>query len=100
MNYPSYNSSVKNERGDNGASNAAILTFNKDRIDSLIKELTQNSIDAKLNKKDVLKLRVRVLDIDKNDIPNFSQFENILKSIVNYWKDKDKSSHNVFSNSS
>lgn len=99
MNYPSYNSSVKNERGDNGASNAAILTFNKDRIDSLIKELTQNSIDAKLNKKDVLKLRVRVLDIDKNDIPNFSQFENILNSIVNYWKDKDKSSHNVFSNS-
>jgi hypothetical protein len=99
MNYPSYNSSVKNERGDNGASNAAILTFNKDVIDSLIKELTQNSIDAKLNKQDVLKLRVRVVDIDKNDIPNFSQFENILKSIVNYWKDKDKSSHNVFSNS-
>jgi hypothetical protein len=99
MRYPSYNSSVKNERGDNGASNAAILTFNKDVIDSLIKELTQNSIDAKNNKKDILKLRIRVLDIDKKDIPNFNHFEKILKGIVKYWKDKDKSSHNVFSNS-
>jgi hypothetical protein len=99
MSYPKYNSSVKNERGDNGASNAAILTFNKDKIDSLIKELTQNSIDAKIDKKEILRLSVRVLDIDKTEIPNFSQFENILESIVKYWKDKDKSSHNVFSNS-
>ena len=99
MSYPSFNSSVKNERGDNGASNAAILTFNKDVIDSLIKELTQNSIDAKINKNGILKLRVRVLDIQKDKIPNFYQFEKILDSIVKYWKDKDKSSHNVFSNS-
>ena len=99
MSYPKYNSSVKNERGDNGASNAAILTFNKDKIDSLIKELTQNSIDAKIDKKEILRLSVRVLDIDKAEIPNFIQFENILESIVKYWKDKDKSSHNVFSNS-
>jgi hypothetical protein len=99
MSYPSFNSSVKNERGDNGASNAAILTFNKDVIDSLIKELTQNSIDAKINKNGILKLRVRVLDIPKNNIPNFVQFEKILESIVKYWKDKDKSSHNVYSNS-
>jgi hypothetical protein len=73
MSYPKYNSSVKNERGDNGASNAAILTFNKDKIDSLIKELTQNSIDAKIDKKEILRLSVRVLDIDKTEIPNFSQ---------------------------
>jgi len=69
MSYPTYNSSVKNERGDNGASNAAILTFNKDVIDSLIKELTQNSIDAKIDKNQVLRLRVRVLDIEKSEIP-------------------------------
>jgi hypothetical protein len=99
MSYPTYNSSVKNERGDNGASNAAILTFNKDVIDSLIKELTQNSIDAKIDKNQVLRLRVRVLDIEKSEIPNFEQFEKILESIVDYWKDKDKSSHNVFLNS-
>ena len=37
----------KEDPGNNGLNNASILTFSKDVVNALIKELTQNSIDAK-----------------------------------------------------
>ena len=43
---PSFDAYYKSDPNDNGLNDAAMLTFSKDKLNGLIKELTQNSIDA------------------------------------------------------
>ena len=82
------------------SSNAAALSFNEDRSDSLVKELTQNSLDAHVEwmaqgekNKGKLKIKVDEIEISKDEIPDFENFEIMLKSIVKFWKPKHNGQH-------
>jgi hypothetical protein len=82
---PSFNSFKKADPNDNGLNNAAILTFSKDVLDALVKELTQNSIDALAIRGSKLKIRIRMESIFKKEIPNIEQIDSILDKMIVYW---------------
>ncbi len=85
-----FNSFPKADPNDNGLNNAAILTFSKDVLDALVKELTQNSIDALTTRNSKLKIRIRMEPIQKKLIPNIEQLDAILDKMIDYWhKQKD-----------
>ncbi len=74
---------------DDGPATAAVLTFSGKGDDSMVKELTQNSIDATQeddsgNKK---KLRISIdqQKIEKKSIPDFENFEKMLASMKKAW---------------
>jgi hypothetical protein len=72
MNYK-WGSEIK-KKGSDGMANAAIETFRSGNImSSFIRELVQNSQDARLDNNLPLKIRMRLFSIDKSDIPNFSE---------------------------
>jgi hypothetical protein len=83
-----FNAYPKDDPGDNGLNNASILTFSKDVIDALIKELAQNSIDAKNKTAPKVKLRVNIFEIDKTTIDGFMGLEEILNNMTDYWSAK------------
>jgi hypothetical protein len=71
---------------DSGLRTAATLTFLGNGNDSMVKELTQNSIDAKpLGSKEALKIKIEQREILKSDIPDFDEFEKMLGSMRKYW---------------
>ena len=74
---------------DDGPATAAVLTFSGKGDDSMVKELTQNSIDATQedvsgNKK---KLRISIdqKKIKKSLIPDFENFEKMITSMKKSW---------------
>jgi hypothetical protein len=95
--YPTFNSFPKGDPNDNGLNNAAILTFSKDVLDALVKELTQNSIDALSVKGTKLKIRIRMESIARNEIPNIDKLDVILGNMIKYWE-KDENFINFFLN--
>ena len=80
-----FNAYGKPEPGNEGLNNASILTFSKDVVDALIKELTQNSIDAKEHSADKVRVKVDVFDMDINSIPGIDSLERILSDMSDYW---------------
>ena len=89
---PSFNAYYKLDPNDNGLNDAAMLTFSKDVLNALIKELTQNSIDALSERGTKLKIKVSLESINKSSIPNIKQLDNILDNLISYesWiKQKD-----------
>lgn len=66
-------------KGDDGFNDAAILTFNSHAVNSLIRELVQNSNDAKADGQSKIVVRVEQRDINKSDIPAIDQYEELLK---------------------
>ncbi len=71
---------------DSGLRTAATMTFIGNGNDSMVKELTQNSIDAKpLGSKKTLKIKIEQREISKSDIPDFPEFEKMLVSMREYW---------------
>lgn len=94
---PSFNSFPKADPNNNGLNNAAILTFSKDVLDALVKELTQNSIDALATRSSKLKIKIRMESIKKIEIPNIEQVDSILDKMIVYWhKQKQKDFVNFF----
>jgi hypothetical protein len=81
---PSFDAYYKSDPNDNGLNDAAMLTFSKDKLNGLIKELTQNSIDAITQRGTKLKIKVRLESINKNCIPNIEQLDNILDNLISY----------------
>ncbi len=72
MNYK-WGSEIK-KKGSDGMANAAIETFRSGNIMSgFIRELVQNSQDARLDNNLPLKIRMRLFSIDKTDIPDFNE---------------------------
>jgi hypothetical protein len=77
-----YNYQANDPTSDSGPSNASILTFSGNTNDSFIKELTQNSLDARLvTSTGKLSLKIRMIEIKKTDIPNFSELESIINQM-------------------
>jgi hypothetical protein len=81
-----YNYQANDPTSDSGPSTASILTFSVNTNDSFIKELTQNSLDARLvTSTGKLSLKIRMIEIKKTDIPNFSELESIINQMELYW---------------
>jgi len=79
---------------DDGPATAAVLTFSGKGDDSMVKELTQNSIDATqvdaFGKRKKLRISIDQQKIKKSSIPDFENFEKMLASMKKSWvKDSD-----------
>lgn len=71
------------KKGDEGFNNAGILTFNSHAINSFVRELFQNSNDARAPGKGKVIINIEYSHIKKNDIPAFDQFKKILDHVKN-----------------
>ena len=87
-----------NPNADIGPRSASVLTFAGDVRDSFVKELTQNSLDARIERDGRLKVSIRSLEIPKNQIPNFNVFEEYLLNMSEYWNLKSNQYSKFFSN--
>lgn len=83
-----YSHKANDVTSDNGPRTAAVLTFSGNTNDSFVKELTQNSLDARVVRGENLKIKVSYREVPKLEIPNFTQFENILSQMESYWNAK------------
>jgi hypothetical protein len=86
LNFQTFKSNDINS--DIGPRTAAVLTFSDDINNSVVKELTQNSLDARRTKGGELIIKIKLVDIDINAIPNFSSFLEIFKQMKDYWNNK------------
>lgn len=71
---------IKN-KGDEGFNNAGILTFNSHAINSFVRELFQNSNDAKIEGQTQIRISIENKKIKKSLIPNFSEFKKIYEAV-------------------
>lgn len=88
--------SVTKAKGWDGLNNAAINVFNSNYSKSLIRELIQNSNDARqLEKGKLKKLKVVInyKTVPKKNIPEFEQLASIIKKIA---RDNSDSGNSVF----
>lgn len=69
------------KKGDEGFNNAGILTFNSHAINSFVRELFQNSNDARTPGKAKVVINIEYCTIKKSDIPAFDQFKKILDQV-------------------
>lgn len=69
------------KKGDEGFNNASILTFNSHAINSFVRELFQNSNDARAPGKNKVVINIEYRTIRKNDIPAFDQYKKILDQV-------------------
>jgi hypothetical protein len=88
----------KQDPGDNGLNNASILTFSKDVVDALIKELTQNSIDAMDENADKVRVKVDMFELETSELEGFDEFEQILGKLSEYWTERNQDNFVKFFN--
>jgi hypothetical protein len=69
------------KKGDEGFNNAGILTFNSHAINSFVRELFQNSNDAKPDDENKIKIKIEYKHISKNEIPEFDNYMSILNAV-------------------
>lgn len=86
-----WDAEVKN-KGNEGFNNAGILTFNSNLINSFVREMFQNSNDAKSDKKQNVKIRIERKKISRKSIPAYDQFE----KIINLVKESNPSQNSFF----
>ena len=85
-----FNPHRKHDFNDNGLNNAAVLTFSKDVLNSVIKEMTQNSIDALVNKGSLLKVKVNIDEVPIQEIANIEDLKKIISLMIEYWQEKQQ----------
>lgn len=86
MNKPSFYALRANDpNADEGPRSASVITFSGDANDSMVKELTQNSLDARAIRDGDLEIKINVLDIVKTDIPDFERFHKKLMEMRDYY---------------
>jgi hypothetical protein len=68
-------------KGKEGFNDAGILTFNSHAINSLVRELFQNSNDAKVKNTRKVIIKIEYRDISKTEIPAFDQYVQLLKKV-------------------
>jgi hypothetical protein len=83
-----------------GLNDSAILTFTKDVVDSIVRELTQNSLDAKVDPNGKLNISISEKTILTSAIPNIDSLREILDHMIAYWSDRKQPDFvNFFENS-
>jgi hypothetical protein len=88
----------KDDPGDNGLNNASILTFSKDVVDALIKELTQNSIDAKEDGQEKVCVKINMFELGTEEIQELDSLRLILEEMSSYWAVKNQTDFVKFFN--
>ncbi|WP_379163229.1 hypothetical protein [Paenibacillus sp. sgz5001063] len=74
-----------------GLNDAGIETFRGNPLDSLAREINQNSCDAKdTNNPGPVEVHFSLFDVPSIHFPQINEFKNILKSCREYWKDNIK----------
>jgi hypothetical protein len=75
------------KKGIDGMANAAIETFkSRDIMEGFVRELLQNSQDARKNNDEPLRIRLRLFSLDKAELPLFKeQWMPIFKAIKKKW---------------
>ncbi|MEO8402965.1 MAG: hypothetical protein ABI480_00160 [Chitinophagaceae bacterium] len=68
-------------KGDEGFNNAGILTFSSHTINSFVRELFQNSNDAKQKGAKKVSIKIEQKNIDRSDIPEFRSYRDILDAV-------------------
>jgi hypothetical protein len=68
-------------KGSEGFNDAGILTFNSHVINSFIRELFQNSNDAKVKGVNKVRIRIQHTYIAKEDIPAFKEYSTIFHKV-------------------
>ncbi|MGS0972245.1 MAG: hypothetical protein ACVCEJ_03235 [Candidatus Izemoplasmataceae bacterium] len=79
-----------NYTDETGLDTAEMETFKKDPMSSLARELCQNSIDARENFEEPVKIEFKLFEIEKQRIPNIQRLEEEVLSCQNYWKKNKK----------
>lgn len=69
------------KKGTDGFNNASILTFNSHAINSFVRELFQNSNDAKATGEEKVIIQIESKKIRKELIPDFDQFVEIFRLV-------------------
>lgn len=88
----------RNGLGTQGISNSGVETFKGKIMESLTREICQNSLDASYGQKPV-KVIFRQYTIYKDLFPGFSELRNYMHDAKNYWVDRNnKKSIEFFAN--
>lgn len=69
-----------------GVADAGIETFQGDGIKALTRETCQNSLDAKREDADVVKMEVKQYYIDSTNIPGYVRYKKMLRDALKYWE--------------
>jgi len=72
-----------------GISEGGIEHFTGKLVESLCKEILQNSLDAKRDKERVI-VKFELLKIDKKEIPEIEALKKTLRSSIEYWSENEK----------
>jgi hypothetical protein len=88
------NNSMSNS--DVGPRNAAVMTFAGDVSNSFVKELTQNSLDAREVRDGDLLIKIKAIEINKKEIPGFDKFQFYLDKMSDYWTGKSNQYKTLF----
>lgn len=75
---------------ERGLNNAGIETFSGRKIESLAREIIQNSLDARKDNNNPVKVSFDLIQISKNDIPKIDEYENIFSRCYEYWEGNEK----------
>lgn len=79
-----------NYTAESGLDTADMETFKKDPISSLARELCQNSIDARLSKKEPVTVQFKSFKINREDIPGIDRLSKEINSCSEEWKNHHK----------
>lgn len=92
--FPLRNGGIKDGINDPG-----IETFNGTPIYSMTKETIQNSIDARKSKDKPVKVKFKLTELEKNNIPYINEYSNIFNRCSDYWSSSNEKTK-VFLNES
>ena len=84
-----YTSEKLDTNSDIGLKSAAVLSFSGNTDDSMVKELTQNALDARQEQNGKLEISIRAFEIDKSEIPHFDFFEQQWVSMKDYYDNQN-----------
>ena len=82
-----FSNSVNRDKGPN---DATIETFKGDTDRYLAREITQNSIDARLDEKKPVRIAFELLKLERNSIPDIDSLTNRFNQCADFWKHDKK----------
>ncbi|MEC1553708.1 hypothetical protein P9D28_14815 [Bacillus haynesii] len=85
-----WNFPENNDGAEEGLNDAGVETFRGAPLESLAREIIQNSSDARYDKTKPVRVVFDLINIDTQDFPNQKDYIQILDNCENYWNDNIK----------
>lgn len=82
----------------NSINHAGIETFRGNAIESLAREICQNSLDAVKNPNEPVVVEFQTFKIKKSEFPGIQEFEYVLRQCLKTWQGKNKKSEDFLHN--